>query len=359
MTIRRKIEECTNEILDVLELDKWTLELLILPIICGGHVVIQGMIGTGKSVAIMALANIMDLKSGMYQCHPDTMPGDLIGFEIFNQKTRDFEIRPGSVLKCNMFLVDEINRMSPRSQAALLGPMAQGIVTIGESDDLKVPKPFVVYATMNPIESQGVYSLSEAQIDRFMFQIPFPFHSYNGIAKILSYANADSTQQKIMSLKKILKEKEIIDAQEEVNNVPLGDAMKWITAIYLSSCPMKGQDGRAPEGWKSPPETDSCVQYGPSPRALRDFAQAARGLTYLREKPIEWEDVAKLAIPVLRHRIILRRQVPEEYRHKYRDGHVSERVDTFIKSAVEAAHDRWKNLPDFTITFGKSVTETK
>jgi len=352
MTIRRKIEDCTNEVLSVLELDSWILELLMLPIICGGHVVIQGMIGTGKSVCIMALAKIMDMESGMYQCHPDTMPGDLIGFEIFDQETRKFKIRQGPVLKCNMFLVDEINRMSPRSQAALLGPMAQGIVTIGDSDGLKVPKPFVVYATMNPIESQGVYPLSEAQVDRFMFQIPFPYHSYNGIAKILSYANADSTQQKIMGLKKILAKNEIIDAQEKVNNIPLGDAKKWITAIYLSSCPMGSQDGRAPEGWKSPPETDSCVQYGPSPRALRDFAQAARGLVYLREKSIEWDDVAKLAIPVLRHRIIMKRQFPEEYRHKYKKGHASERVDTFIKSAVEAASDRWENLPDFTTTSG-------
>jgi MoxR-like ATPase len=332
----KKIKKCKEEILKILDLDDWTLDLMMLPIICDGHAVLHGMIGTAKTAAIMTLGKTLDMKTGIYQCHPETMPSDIIGFEKFNQKTKEFDIRNGPILDYEMLLVDEINRMSPRSQAALLGPMAQGKVTIGEKE-LNIKSPFVVYATMNPIESQGVYPLSEAQVDRFLLQIPFPYHSYEGIERILSYPNARATQVQIDKLKPVINKDEILKACQVVNNIPLGDAKKWITAVYLACCPERDLGRRAPKHWKPLEEAETCVQYGPSPRALRDLAQAARGISYLNGRPIVKEDVEKLAIPVLRHRIVLRRQLPE----KYRKLSMTDQVDKFIEEIIKTVKDRY------------------
>ncbi|HID74544.1 MAG TPA: AAA family ATPase [Planctomycetaceae bacterium] len=341
MDIRQLIRTCQKEVRQVIDVDQATLDCLLLPIICDGHAVLHGMIGTGKTAVVMALAKTLGLEFGMYQCHSETIPSDLEGFEKYNQKTHEFEIRKGPLLLYNLFLVDEINRMPPRAQAALLGPMAQGKVTIG-NETLNVPCPFTVYATQNPIETQGVYPLAEAQIDRFMMQIPFPYHSYDATRKLLSYANAAATHARIEQLPVILSKEAILEARREVKEVALGDAWRWITSLYLCCCTQAELNGRAPRGWKPPELTEQCVRVGCSPRGARDLAQAARGLAYLEGTPIRREHIERLAVPVLRHRLVLKRMLPEDYRGLA----AAQQVDKFLADVMPEALDRANRLPE-------------
>jgi MoxR-like ATPase len=336
----KAIGNCKAQIQGVLDIDDDTLDFLVLPIICGGHALLHGMIGTAKTSAVMALAQTLDLDFGIYQCHPETVPSDLGGFEKYNQKTHDFEIRRGPILESQVLLVDEINRMPPRSQAALLGPMAQGMVTIGATV-LNVPEPFTVYATQNPIEMQGVYPLAEAQIDRFMLQIPIGYHSYDGMAKLLGYNNAADTQERIRKLPKVLTKEVLMEAREAVDNITLGGVKRWIKAAYLCCCPTKQVGRRAPApDWTAPELTDRCVRMGVSPRGLIDLAQAARGMAYLMDGgPVKKEHVEKLAGPVFRHRIVLNRLLPEGYRGLT----AAEQADRFIDEVLQS---HWKKVHD-------------
>jgi len=343
------IQLCQQEISRVIHLDQLTLDLLVLPIICGGHALIHGMIGTAKTLTIMALAKTLGLRFGVYQCHPETMPSDLLGFELFNQHTKEFEIREGPIQKYQLLLVDEINRMSPKPQAALLGPTAQGIVTIGVHKR-ELEQPFVLYATQNPIENQGVFPLSEAQIDRFLIQIPFPYHSYDATKHIMSFKNANDTKKKIEGLKEIMTKQEVMQAREALESIEAGDMWKLITAIHLLCCPRRNLGNRAPEGWKIHETTDICVLYGPSPRALIDLAQVAKGMAYLRSARegredvyVTKDDVLNSAVPVLRHRLIMNRMLPPEYH----DLPEQDRADYYIQNFVlDEASKRSENLRD-------------
>ncbi len=339
--VMKPVELCKQSIRKILDMDEDTLDLLILPIICGGHALLWGMIGTAKTSAVMALAKTLKLRFGIYQCHPETVPSDLGGFEKYNQKEQVFEIRKGPILESQIFLVDEINRMPPRSQAALLGPMAQGKVTIG-GEVLDVDNLFSVYATQNPIEMQGVYPLAEAQIDRFMIQIPFGYHSYEGMGKLLSYVNSGATQAAINALKPHLTATDLMAARKTVDTLQLGDAERWIKAAYLSCCPTRQVGRRKPfEKWQAPKLTDQCVRMGVSPRGLIDLAQAVRGMTVLRDgesgSGVATRDtVEKLVKPVFRHRLILNRMLPEEYHGLA----AAEQTDLFIDQVLDKYWDK-------------------
>lgn len=318
----RKLRECQKQVQDVIALGQLELDLLVLPIICGGHAQLLGKLATGKTSAVMALARTLNLDFGLHQCSPETMPSDLVGFERYNQATRALEVRLGPALCYQVFLIDEWNRMPPKPQSALLGVMTHGKVPIGDQQ-CEVRRPFVVYATRNPIDTQGVYPLPEAAVDRCMIEINFPTHSYDALPTILGYANASATWEKIGAIKPLLDADDIVAIREDLKSVQLGDAWRWATALYLGCQPSptgdERPDPRAPAGWKALREANEAVLIGPSTRALIDLVQAARGLAFLRigadekKASVEKKDFEDVFRSVLRHRIILRRGLPKEY----------------------------------------------
>jgi MoxR-like ATPase len=336
----------------VIDLDPLTRELLVLPILGGGHAQLRGPLATGKTSAVMALAKTMDLAYALYQCTSDTMPSDLLGFERFNQVTRNMEVRPGPALTSQILLMDEWNRMPPKPQSALLGVMTHGQVPIGDQV-CTVKEPFVVFATRNPIDTQGVYPLPEAAIDRCMLEIAFPAHSYDALPTILGYANASATREKIESIQPVLDASDIQAVRAEIKTMTLGDAWRWATALYLACQPSPTgnarPDPRAPSGWDALKETNEVVQVGPSARGLIDLVQATRALSFLRmavnpaKAGPDWKDFEDIYKPVLRHRVILKRMLPKEYSMLAPDL----RVDHFLGQAWKEAKRRYKELRPF------------
>lgn len=348
LELRNHLNRCKELITDIIQVDPDIIDLLMLPVICGGNALIHSMIGTGKTAIVIALARTLDLESKVYQCHPETMPSDLEGYEWVNPTTRCVEIRKGPLLTAQVLLMDEINRMSPRSQAALLGPMAQGFVTIGGSQ-INVAIPFIVFATQNPIESQGVYPLAEAQLDRFMLQIRFPAHKFEAITKIMEYRNAADTMKAINTISPVLSQDQLTEIRESVNHTPLGDTWKCAAAVYYACIPIHQLNGRAPEGWERFKFADQCVLWGPSPRALISLAQSFRGLSYLKGRHVDLQKdesaIKAVAKAALRHRIILSRNLPLDYQKQpYID-----RVDRFLDEAIEHGLNKWKSLPDLAV----------
>jgi MoxR-like ATPase len=281
------------------------------------------------------------------------MPSDIIGFERYNQAEKTLEPREGPALKVHVLLADEINRMSPRSQSALLGVMTHGVVTIGDQQ-CRAQEPFVVLATRNPVETQGIYPLPEAVLDRFMLEIVFPQHSYEAMRTIIGYANAAATQARIENdLQPILDRNGIQAAREQLAQVGLGDVWRWATALYLACQPSEKDqpDPRMPRRWQPLPETNEVVQIGPSPRGLRDLVQAVRGLAYLRmaanpaKASADRADCHDAARAVLRHRIVLRRSLPPAYTELPPER----RVDHFLKKVWKEVENRqmWQNVPEF------------
>ncbi len=263
-------------------------------LISGGHVLLVGVPGLAKTLLVETVSNVLGLNSSRVQCTPDLMPADILGSEVLEEGAkgkRSFRFIEGPVFT-QFFMADEINRASPRTQSALLQAMQEKQISIaGKAHPL--PEPFHVLATQNPIEQEGTYPLPEAQLDRFLMQINVDYPSEDAEREImLSTTNNDKTQ-----VKAVMNAKELMDIQEFVRDMPVGeDVVDMILKLVRSLRPDEDADDLVNE----------YVTWAPGPRGSQGLMLAVRARALLngRSAPLEG-DVIALAAPILRHRMAL------------------------------------------------------
>lgn len=269
---------------------KHLIESLLIGLLSDGHVLLEGVPGLAKTLAIKTLSSLIDAQYSRIQFTPDLLPADVIGTMVYSQKDEAFQVKKGPVF-ANFVLADEINRAPAKVQSALLEAMQERQVTIGK-DTFKLPEPFLVLATQNPIEQEGTYPLPEAQVDRFMLKVVIDYPKLEEEKQII---RQNITGDKIV-VKPILKAEEIIDARKVVRQVYLDEKIeKYIVDIVFAT--------RYPEKYDLK-ELKDMIGFGGSPRASINLALAARSYAFIKRRGyVIPEDVRAVAHDVLRHRI--------------------------------------------------------
>lgn len=269
---------------------KHLIESLLIGLLSNGHILLEGVPGLAKTLAIKSLANTVSAKFARIQFTPDLLPADLLGTMIYSQKKEEFTIKKGPIF-ANFILADEINRAPAKVQSALLEAMQERQITISDNT-FKLDEPFLVMATQNPIEQEGTYPLPEAQIDRFMLKV------------VINYPDKEEEKQIIQQnlLKQfpetltILKPEDIVKARDVVKDVYIDEKIqKYIVDIVFAT--------REPEKYSLEKYQD-MISYGASPRAGISLAQAAKAFAFIKRRGyVIPEDVRAVCADVLRHRI--------------------------------------------------------
>jgi MoxR-like ATPase len=269
---------------------KHMVERLMIGLLSNGHILLEGVPGLAKTLAIKSLAHIIDAKYSRIQFTPDLLPADLTGTLIYSPKKEEFIVKKGPVF-ANFILADEINRSPAKVQSALLEAMQERQVTIGEHTYM-LEEPFLVMATQNPIEQEGTYPLPEAQVDRFMLKVVIGYPDKEEEKKILR----QNIQNKQPSTSTIIKPEDIIKARDVVREVYLDEKIEnYITDIVFAS--------RYPKDYKLS-KFEPLIQYGASPRASINLALAAKAFAFIRRRGyVIPEDIRAIAHDVMRHRI--------------------------------------------------------
>ena len=269
---------------------KHLIESLLIGLLADGHILLEGVPGLAKTLAIKTLADLIKADFSRIQFTPDLLPADVIGTMIFSQKQEAFNIRKGPVF-ANFVLADEINRAPAKVQSALLEAMQERQVTIGDKT-FKLEEPFLVMATKNPIEQEGTYPLPEAQVDRFMLKVVIDYPKLEE-EKLIIRQNINGDK---FEVKPILKADEIIEARKVVRQVYLDEKIeKYIVDIVFAT--------RYPEKYDLK-ELKDMIGFGGSPRASINLALAARSYAFIKRRGyVIPEDVRAVAHDVLRHRI--------------------------------------------------------
>ncbi len=269
---------------------KHLVESLLIGLLSDGHVLLEGVPGLAKTLAIKTLASLIDAQYSRIQFTPDLLPADVVGTMIYSQKDETFQVKKGPVF-ANFILADEINRAPAKVQSALLEAMQERQVTIG-NETFRLPEPFLVMATQNPIEQEGTYPLPEAQVDRFMLKVVIDYPKLEEEKQIIRQnINGDKTV-----IKPILKADEILEARKVVRQVYLDEKIeKYIVDIVFAT--------RYPEKYDLK-DLKGMIGFGGSPRASINLALAARSYAFIKRRGyVIPEDVRAVAHDVLRHRI--------------------------------------------------------
>lgn len=261
-----------------------SVELVVIGLLCQGHVLIEDVPGVGKTMLARSLAKSLDCAFNRIQFTPDMLPSDVTGVSIFNQQKRQFEFRAGPIMG-QIILADEVNRATPKTQAALLEAMEEHQVTV-DGITHPLPAPFMVLATQNPIEYEGTFPLPEAQLDRFLLRVRMGYPSASEEMKILG---AQQLQHPIETLESVVKVKELLSAIDDIRKVYVSPAIqKYIIDLV----------GRTRQS--------SDVYLGASPRGSLSLFRASQARAALNGRDhVLPDDVKALAIPVLGHRIIV------------------------------------------------------
>ena len=269
---------------------KHLVESLLIGLLSDGHVLLEGVPGLAKTLAIKTLASLIDAQYSRIQFTPDLLPADVLGTMVYSQKDETFQVKKGPVF-ANFVLADEINRAPAKVQSALLEAMQERQVTIG-NETFGLPKPFLVLATQNPIEQEGTYPLPEAQVDRFMLKVVIDYPKLEE-EKLIIRQNINGDK---FEVKPILKADEIIEARKVVRQVYLDEKIeKYIVDIVFAT--------RYPEKYDLK-ELKDMIGFGGSPRASINLALAARSYAFIKRRGyVIPEDVRAVAHDVLRHRI--------------------------------------------------------
>ncbi|SHE32815.1 MoxR-like ATPase [Bacteroides luti] len=269
---------------------KHLVESLLIGLLSDGHVLLEGVPGLAKTLAIKTLASLIDAKYSRVQFTPDLLPADVVGTMIYSQKDETFVVKKGPIF-ANFILADEINRAPAKVQSALLEAMQERQVTLGKTT-FKLPEPFLVLATQNPIEQEGTYMLPEAQVDRFMLKVVIDYPKQEE-EKLIIRQNISGTK---FDVKPILSADEIMEARKVVRDVYLDEKIeRYIVDIVFAT--------RYPEKYGLN-ELKEMISFGGSPRASINLALAARTYAFIKRRGyVIPEDVRAIAHDVLRHRI--------------------------------------------------------
>ncbi|MDA9980109.1 MoxR family ATPase [Yoonia sp.] len=271
------------------------VDLTLTALICGGHAVLVGLPGLGKTRLVDTLSTVMGLKGNRIQFTPDLMPADILGSEVLETSEggkRNFRFIEGPIF-CQLLMADEINRASPRTQSALLQAMQEKEVTIaGEHRPLGVP--FHVLATQNPIEQEGTYPLPEAQLDRFLVQIDVPYPD-RATEKDILIATTGATEAQS---NQVFTAQELLDAQDLLRRMPVGENIVEMILDLVRAC--------RPDDENAPDLVRQNVSWGPGPRAAQALMLTVRAQALLEGRLApSAEDVRAMAVPVLEHRMAL------------------------------------------------------
>ena len=263
------------------------VELAIISLISNGHVLLEDVPGVGKTSLVSSLAKSISASFKRIQFTPDVLPSDITGFSIFNQKTGEFEFRPGTAM-CQILLADEINRTSPKTQSSLLEIMEEHQVTV-DGTTYKLPKPFMVLATQNPIEYIGTYPLPEAQMDRFFIKISLGYPQQGEEVYILSRFLEDNP---LDTLEAVATSDDILQIQKDVKQVYIDKTLKNYV-VDIVSMTRKHQ----------------YIALGASPRGSIAVCRAAQAWAYFNGRAfVIPEDIKKMLLPTLSHRLVLKQE---------------------------------------------------
>ncbi len=269
---------------------KHLVESLLIGLLSNGHVLLEGVPGLAKTLAVRTLSDLIKADFSRIQFTPDLLPADVIGTMIYSQKKEDFHIRKGPIF-ANFILADEINRAPAKVQSALLEAMQERQVTIGDTT-FPLEEPFMVLATQNPIEQEGTYPLPEAQVDRFMLKVVLDYPKKEE-EKLIIRQNLNKEQPKVSA---IISPKEIVEARDVVRQVYIDEKIeKYIVDIVFAT--------RYPQDYKLD-ELKDMISFGASPRASINLALASKAYAFIKRRGyVIPEDVRAVCYDVLRHRI--------------------------------------------------------
>lgn len=269
---------------------KHLVDSLLISLLSDGHILLEGVPGLAKTLAIKTLSQLIDAKYSRIQFTPDLLPADVVGTMIYSQKEEAFQVKKGPVF-ANFVLADEINRAPAKVQSALLEAMQEHQVTIGDNT-FKLPTPFLVMATQNPIEQEGTYQLPEAQVDRFMLKVIIDYPTLEEEKKIMRENLVGSLPQ----VMPVTTAEEIMRAREVVNQVYIDEKIEqYIADIVFAT--------RYPDRYNLK-ELSDLITFGGSPRASINLAKAARAYAFIKHRGyVVPEDVRAVAHDVLRHRV--------------------------------------------------------
>jgi MoxR-like ATPase len=272
---------------------KAMVERILMGLLTGGHVLLEGLPGLAKTLTVKTVADVIDIKFNRVQFTPDLLPSDLTGGMIFNQKTGEFSPKKGPVFT-NILLADEINRAPAKVQAALLECMAEKQVTIGDHS-YKLDEPFLTLATMNPIEQEGTYNLPEAQLDRFMFKVVVGYPNRFEELKVLERQSGGESARVTPQCNAA----QILKARGICNAIYMDPKVKeYILDIVFAT--------REPKARKELKEFENLIAIGASPRATISLAKGAKAKAFLEGRGfVTPDDVKAVALDILRHRIAL------------------------------------------------------
>jgi len=309
------IDTIRNEMNRVIVGQKHMVDSLLIGLLTGGHILLEGVPGLAKTLAITSLAKIIDAKFSRIQFTPDLLPADLLGTMIYSHKSEEFITKKGPIF-ANFILADEINRSPAKVQSALLEAMQEKQVTIGQNT-YKLDKPFMVLATQNPIEQEGTYPLPEAQVDRFMLKVVISYPTKKEEQVIIRQNIAKSYPE----INTLLNTDAIIKARDLVKEIYLDEKIeKYIVDIVFAS--------RNPKDYGLD-EYESLISFGASPRAGINLALAAKAYAFIQGRGAVFpEDVRAICKDVIRHRIGLSYEAEAE-------NITSENIITGILNAVE------------------------
>lgn len=283
--VSQLVAECEQEIQKGIIGQKEIIHQVILAMLTGGNVLLEGMPGLGKTRLVSTISKVFDLSFKRIQFTPDLMPSDVTGTNIIvkNEQGSSFSFERGPIF-ANLILADEINRATPKTQSALLEAMQEHTVTVG-NDSHKLEEPFLVLATQNPIENEGTYPLPEAQLDRFMFKILVKFPTKEELKGIVNLTEGS----KPPVIEKKMDGECLLAARELVNQIPIADAvMDYLLDIVMETH-----------------AENPYIREGASPRAAQALIRAAKAKAFLDGRyNVSFKDVEEAAYPVLRHRII-------------------------------------------------------
>ncbi|EFB93550.1 ATPase family associated with various cellular activities (AAA) [Prevotella bivia JCVIHMP010] len=269
---------------------KHLIDSLLIGLLSDGHILLEGVPGLAKTLAIKTLSELIDSRYSRIQFTPDLLPADVIGTQIYSQKDESFNVKKGPIF-ANFVLADEINRAPAKVQSALLEAMQEHQVTIGDQT-FKLPEPFLVMATQNPVEQEGTYTLPEAQVDRFMLKVMIDYPTLEEEKLVIR----ENLQEAMPVVRSVVSIDEILTARKIVKDVYLDDKiMQYIADIVFAT--------RYPERYQLG-ELKQMITFGGSPRASINLAKAARTYAFIKHRGyVVPEDVRAVAYDVLRHRI--------------------------------------------------------